>query len=306
MKARSPAIAAALLSLVGCATVPSSLTLPQNWDDSLLDRAADAQAVKPVLAVLPFDVSKGAKGASQLKLADMVTTALFKTGRFELVERERLQAILDEQHLATSGLVDDASKAAQVGKLAGAQAVVSGALSGATQQTIDKFAYDVIRTEVRIDARAVNTSTGKVTFSESATGTAEAKVVRAADGTLISGLKNADDEFVKAATNATDALGARLSRLYPLMGYVVSVSGDEVITDLGADKGINVGDELVAFRKGQRIVHPVTGQNMGWQKEMLDLLKVQGVDLRSSKVRRGNQTNKPLRPGDVVVLRPAG
>ena len=244
--------------------------------------------------------------AKNLKLADMITTALFKTGRFELVEREKLQSILDEQNLGKTGLIDDASKAAEVGKLAGAEAVVFGALSSATQQTHDKFAYDVIRTEVRIDARAVDTTTGRVTFSESATGAAEVKVVRAADGTLISGLKNADDEYVKAATNATEALGTRLSKIYPLMGYVISVSGDEVVTDLGGEKGVVVGDELIAFRPGERVLHPVTKQVVGREKRLIDVLTVRSIDFRSSTVRRARKTEEPLQPGDVVVLRPAG
>jgi hypothetical protein len=307
---RALALPLALLSLAGCAGGggPSGgLALPSNWDDRRLEKAADAKGSdKPVVAVLPFEFSSAVRSAKNLKLADMVTTSLFKTGRFELVEREKLQSILDEQQLGKSGLVDDASKAAEVGKLAGAEAVVFGALSSATQQTIDKFAYDVIRTEVRIDARAVDTTTGRVTFSESATGTAEAKVVRAADGTLISGLKNADDEFVKAAAQATDALGARISKLYPLMGYVVSVTGDEVLTDLGSEKGVAVGDELVAFRPGERVVHPVTKQLIGREKKLLDVLTVRSVDFRSSTVKRARKTEEPLKPGDVVVLRPAG
>jgi len=57
------------------------------------------------------------------------------------------------------------------------------------------FAYDVVRTEVRVDARAVDTSTGRLTFTESAEGTSEAKIVTDARGRMISGALDLDAEL---------------------------------------------------------------------------------------------------------------
>jgi hypothetical protein len=54
--------------------------------------------------------------------------ALSATGRVELVERNRLDAVSQEQKLGASGLIDDAT-AASIGNIAGAQAVLVGTLT---------------------------------------------------------------------------------------------------------------------------------------------------------------------------------
>src|SRR5262249_28602012 len=159
-----------------CASHPAELSLPRTWDDRYLNRGSETPSFRPTLAVLPFVVGNRVGKDADLHVEDMVTTALFKTGRFDMVERERLATILEEQRLGQSGLVDRDS-AARIGKLVGAKAVVFGVVSSATQQKFDRFAYDVVRTEVRVDARAVDTSSGRLTFTESAVGTSEARIV---------------------------------------------------------------------------------------------------------------------------------
>jgi curli biogenesis system outer membrane secretion channel CsgG len=288
----------------GCASSGAgALVLPSNWNDRYLERQAQKQSMKTAVAVLPFDVDGGIRNVD-LKVADIVATSLFKTGRFEIVERERINAIVEEQKLKLSGMIDDSSKAAELGQMVGAEAVVVGTLSVATQQRVDKFAYDQVNTEVRIDVRVVDTSTGKAILSESADGKSEAKIVTTANGVVISGALDVGGEFNKAAAKAADGVGNRLGALFPVVGYVVATNGKEVISDVGASCGIQAGARLIVFRAGDRINHPVTKKPIGWQKTILGRLEVKSADQTSSVSVVESGESNGIRPGDVVVLQP--
>jgi len=299
---RSRRCALACIALAACAAQSGArLALPSSWDDRRLDAVLAGGRGRAVLAVLPFDA--GTLGESdKLRIGDLVTTALVRSHRVDIVEREKLEKVLDEQRFRLTGAVDDASRAAEVGKLLGAEAVVFGAVTNATQETVDQFAFDLIRTHVRIDARAVDTTTGRVTFSESGEGTSEAKVVRDVRGKLISGVRDGSEEFRKAAAIATEALGRKMARLFPVVGVVVSPGPERIVIDLGAESGLGTGDELVAVRLGEVLVHPVTHQPMGRDKKVLDRLLVEAVEQQSATVSRRGLGDEPLRAGDIVVL----
>ncbi len=292
-----------------------TLAMPSTWDDRFLEQMSDdKEPPKPVIAVLPFEINDALKGKVDVKVADMLTTSLFKTSRFELVERERIDAVLKEQSLKMSGLIDDASKAAEVGKLLGAEAVIFGTLSNATQQTTDKFSYDLVETNVRLDARAINTTTGKIVFSEGAAGSTESKIVRAADGTLIRGAIDHSAEFAKATEKATGSLGKAIGALYPTMGVVINFepSDNTAILSVGAAQGLSVGDSLIIFRPVEKLINPVNGKSLGWKKQLLYLVEVQSAEQATSTVvlrGKGSDSDVALLPpqvGDfaVVVSRP--
>lgn len=281
------------------------LEMPRNWNDRVMD-VAPGKTKKTVVAVLAFDVRAAGPAAANLRAHEMIATALQKTGRFEIVEREKLASILAEQKLKLSGAIDDASKVAEIGKLAGAEAVIFGSVTSATQQKIDKFGYDLVRTEVRIDTRAADSTTAKVMFTEAASGIAEAKVVTDARGQVISGAVSFEAEYPKAAANAVDRLGKKLAGLFSVMGYVVNVDKGVVMTDLGASRGLEAGDALVVFRPGEKIMHPVTKKVIAWKKELLDVAEVAAVEKDTSTARllRKGAGSGSVKAGDAVVVVP--
>ena len=134
-------------------------------------------ADKPVLAVNDFKNETSAGwwyGGAGRDLADMLTNELAGTGKFKMVEREKLSAVLDEQDLADSGRVAKKT-GAKIGKLTGAQYIVTGALSA--------FETDVKGTDggvsfrgislggkkedayLAIDLRVIDTTTGEIEFT---------------------------------------------------------------------------------------------------------------------------------------------
>jgi curli biogenesis system outer membrane secretion channel CsgG len=134
-------------------------------------------AGKPVMAVTEFRNDTSAAwwyGGVGSDLAGMLTNELAGTGKFKMVEREKLDAVLDEQDLADSGRVSKKS-GAKIGKLTGAQYLVIATLSA--------FESDVKGTGgglsfrgisvggkkedayLAVDLRVIDTTTGEVEFT---------------------------------------------------------------------------------------------------------------------------------------------
>lgn len=120
--ARHATFLAALPLLVGGC---SSKTTVQALQPAEVDRAAQFKQV----GVLPFEKDTVGLGASiETALAAHVIDG---NSYFTVVSRDRLDAILQEQRLQSSGMVDG-KQLAQVGKLTGAQALITGTVAGAS------------------------------------------------------------------------------------------------------------------------------------------------------------------------------
>lgn len=113
---------------------------------------------RTTVAVLYFDYDGHDEELGSLKkgLAQMLTTDLSTLDTLTLVERARLEDVLKEIDLGRSGKIDSAT-AARVGKLLGAQYLVMGR-------------YFELKGALRIDARAIETETGKIIRSTGAHG----------------------------------------------------------------------------------------------------------------------------------------
>ena len=123
-------------------------------------RAAASKTVKPTIAVLYFDYGGKKTDLEPLRegLAQMLISDLAELGEIRVVERARLNALLEEQKLGASGKVD-AATAARIGKLLGARELVLGS-------------YFDLAGALRIDARVVEVETGKIVRSVGVNGPA--------------------------------------------------------------------------------------------------------------------------------------
>ena len=138
-------------------------------------RRAVAQG-KPRIAVVNFqNNSSWTWWGDQLggAAADEVVTQLVKTGKYSVIERAQLAAILQEQHIGQSGLVNPAT-AAKVGQLLGAQLIMTGSI---TQFSIERTqvgyrgvggAYS--KAESRLDVRVIDTTTGEILLAADGAG----------------------------------------------------------------------------------------------------------------------------------------
>ncbi len=122
-----------------------------------LSTEGDAASKQQTLAVLYFEnnsvTDRDAMDGLSKGLSAMLVTDLMGTPGLRIVERERIQFLLDELKMQKSEYFDQ-SAAVKVGKLLGAHNLVLGSFS-----KIDK-------SRMRIDARLVKTETGEIIKSE--------------------------------------------------------------------------------------------------------------------------------------------
>ena len=128
---------------------------------------------KQRIAVSGFDFRAG-QGSHEIGqgMTDMLTDSLFNTGRFIVVERERLSDVTGEQDLANSGRFKKET-AAPIGQLEGAQLLVRGSI---TQFEPNCKGGSVILASAKeacmaINIRILDAATGRVVNATTVQGT---------------------------------------------------------------------------------------------------------------------------------------
>lgn len=104
---------------------------------------------KKTIAIKDFEVIIGTNKSIAQYVQEDITTVLANSGYFNVVERVKLKSVLDELKLSQSGSIDPDS-AKQVGKLLGADIILTGTLAA----TGDEW---------NTNLRLINTETGLIT-----------------------------------------------------------------------------------------------------------------------------------------------
>ena len=139
-----------------------------------LTRAAGKMDGKPRIAVLEFKnkadnqwwYSHGATAAQ-----DVFVTELVKSGKFRVVEREQLDALMKEKGLTLSGDVDK-STAVRVGKLLGVNYLLTGAVTEYGNTNVGGGGGGVYAGKKKfvaaLNARLIDSSTGDIAWADEA------------------------------------------------------------------------------------------------------------------------------------------
>ncbi|MBW1714909.1 MAG: hypothetical protein JRJ77_03655 [Deltaproteobacteria bacterium] len=124
-------MAFALISCATSGTIPEQAQAPEPPSvDKAMVTITESLPTESHQRVAVFSFAERGFGRTLLGeyIAEKLMVALSATERVELVERNRLDAVSQEQKLGASGLIDDAT-AASIGNIAGAQAVLVGTLT---------------------------------------------------------------------------------------------------------------------------------------------------------------------------------
>jgi TolB-like protein len=204
---------------------------------------AAADFKKNKIAVLDFQIQGKQYQDNDMGaiVAEWLITALVKEGRFDVVERRLLQKILTEHQLAMSGVVDDKS-ISELGQILGVKIIISGAVLH-------------FQNIIEANARIIDVSNGSIIAAESAKSTSAAGL---------------EDLVIQMAQ--------KIIKDFPLEGYIVMRNGDKVSIDLGKRAGVKVGMQFMAYKEGNVIKHPKTG-------EILDIETLETGKLKITRVR---------------------
>ncbi|MGN6519368.1 MAG: CsgG/HfaB family protein [Dokdonella sp.] len=139
-------------------------------------------ANKPAIGVAEFKNESGAgwwRGGVGWELSGMLSNELSSTGDFRVVERSKLEKVLEEQNLAASGRVRSGT-GAKMGQVTGADYLVFGTVTAYEENTASTgggLSFKGIslggkksEAYIRIDVRVVNATTGEVDFSRAIEG----------------------------------------------------------------------------------------------------------------------------------------
>ena len=195
---------------------------------------------------------------------------------FTVIERERLDMVMQEQGLSTAGALDPQT-AARVGQILGVRYIVTGG--------IDKFAINTTRggiggiggskttADAAITMRFIDATTAERVISVSAEGS-----VSKGGGFIGSANLSRDDEWgiaSEAIEKASEEIvkelaeGGRLDDLSAAAGTggidmrIVRVDGTRAYINVGSAAGVKMGDRFKIFSKGEDLIDPATGMNLG-------------------------------------------
>jgi curli biogenesis system outer membrane secretion channel CsgG len=228
--------------------------------------------------------------------ADVFVTDLLNTGKFTMIEREKIDAILAEQQLGASGAVTSQT-AAKIGKLLGVDLILTGSI---TQFSVDTtkagfrgIGGSITKGKVVLQARLVNTSTGEIVVA------AEEKNDKKLIGAYGKGA-NFQQNYNYGLANevmhpAVEKMVAKIvdktAGMTPAApeGRVIKVEGSKVWINLGAGAA-NVGDVFIVMRKGEELIDPDTGLSLGSEEEQVGKIIVTEVQAKFSigSVQSGN------------------
>lgn len=245
--------------------------------------AASAQDEKPMIKLgllAEGEKDKKDKLERQLDAAALnaATDAFLASRRFNMVERNQLNAVFTEKSLQDfiGGKVNNKLADVQDLDLIGIvshEVQVDRSEKGAVSK---KWILEVRLIEVKTAALLVTVTSDRASLLSMV----PPATIREAGALLIQSIRDA----------------------FPPLGYVVQMKGKEVVVDLGSEAGVKKGDTLEVVEEGDQIIHPVTGKLLAAPLKVIGELKVVSASPQLATCKRTSGKNK-LQPANLVRLK---
>jgi hypothetical protein len=207
---------------------------------------AAAQDEKPVYKlglVLDSDKRNRDLGADVVNAA---TRAFVDSRRFEMVERSQLNAVFTEKNLQKF-------------------------LGKGDNKLSDLHGIDFIGI-VGYTVENKRTSNGNQSLF-----TIEVRLSDTRTGNILATLTSERSDYLNLPSSPREAghqLFQNIREAFPPFGYIVKVSGEEVVVDLGTEAGVKKGDTFEIVKEGEQIIHPRTGEPLPAEMIVVGELKV--------------------------------
>ncbi|MDU0459755.1 MAG: CsgG/HfaB family protein [Geobacteraceae bacterium] len=221
------------------------------------------------LSVLPF--SGRIKNSTVQEMADdFLVAALLDQKRFQVVEREKLKQILQEQKLSKEKLTDP-EHSVRIGKLLSADALLITTIAEGQK------ALEII-------SRLVSSETAEVMETKDA---------------------YVEDKSLAAVKEMMEGLASKLTLGFPVVeGIVVKREKGILFADLGASSGIRKSMPASIYRRGKEVKHPLTGKSLGWDMVKLGEGTIEDVQDDFCKIRLGDRVKQQdIQVKDTIITR---
>jgi curli biogenesis system outer membrane secretion channel CsgG len=243
---------------------------------------AHAAGGRATVAVVPFDNKAGINPVTVDTLVDMITTAIVKSQKFEVIERDAIGRLMDEQNFGASGAVE-AESAAKMGKIKGADFLVIGVVTEAGASAKATAAYGVVTEKssvsLAIDIRFAESTTGQTRFAETFRETRGGVSFQTDSSGTFSVTQGPGGEMARALI---DKIVAKiLIAVYPPKIVKVETDSGNVILNYG-DVLMTPGDEWVVMSLGEELVDPDTGESLGSSETKTGKIQITRADAKVS------------------------
>lgn len=199
---------------------------------------------KIAIAVLDFE-AKNVNLQNAEAVSDLLRTELFNTGSFKVVERAKIQKILEEQRFQMSG-VTSTDQAAEIGRLLNVNKIMVGSVTKLGQTFI-------------INTRIVDVQSGVVTLAEA------------------SECRGGEEQLPTAITE----LALKISYKVGLEGSIIRIQSDEIYVDIGKADGVSLGQYFDVIRLGD-VITDLEGRAIGTRDELIGHILITKVQDRFS------------------------
>jgi len=194
--------------------------------------------------ILPFTEVRKSKESLQGYVQTFLNRSFIDQKRFNMVERDRLSRVLDEQQVSRQGDFDQET-ALRLGRLMASDAVLCGSISSSPES-------------VEIIGRLVDTETAAILSEKDVYW----------EGEMTAGFRG-----------VLDNLALKFKKHIPLSeGNVTERMPDNsVVIDLGQSQAIQEGMRFLAYQEKEPLIDAETGMNLGSDTDILGLLAAKEV-----------------------------
>jgi len=239
-------------------------------------------------------------------MADMLTTELVKSGKYQVIERQAIAKIMQEQRLGQSGAITSQS-AAEVGKLLGVELAIIGSVTefGYKKSNVGGFlkkkglglGIQTASASVGIDIRFINTNTGEILAADNVRKEKSKKGLKVDTRQFSFKNKNAFDESLvgKATREAIKEIMNKIDsqmQSMPWEAKIIKLAGNTVYINVGAEAGVNVGDVYAVYSKGEELIDPDTGLSLGAEET-----KVGEIEVTTNNIGNGKASKCIIKSG---------
>lgn len=272
--------------------------------------SSSAEAANEIIRIGVMNFTNRANGLHQQQsegITDMFTRMLSNSQSIAIVERERLDAIGREHRFGMSGLVDP-NTAGEIGKIAGCQYILLGAITHFDQKESTSgfgklFQEKKREVNITIDMRVVDVSTSEVVLTMAETGRASSSAqainlfdINQQDGPVV-GLEG--EAIINAVSKLCHKLLETVAGEYT---HVISVAGKDVTLSVGSQGGARAGALYLVYADGPEI-RDMNGRLLGRKNVNLAVVKVAELQNEFSVARVVENGGKIdlIRRGDKIM-----
>lgn len=279
------------------------------------------KGLKHAVGVVDFTNDSGWRSRYKLgyNMSIMLESALFDTGRFVLVEREKLGHVLGEQDLAASGRAAKASEVAKTGQVRPAKYIATGTVTEVEYNEsgdgggirIEGFKIGGSRAEAKITliVKLVDTSTGQIVAKKRVTGEAGRAAIDV--GYAERGFGTDFNAFAKTPLGeaAQDCINQAVKYFatefeeIPVTGAVVMTRNGKVIINRGENYNFRKGTVLEMREEGEALIDPETGEVLEEAEgEVIGKIQITKTSEKVSYCKVLEGEAEPARGTEVAVL----